>query len=117
MDELRKVFADVSAAEVVREDRTSFGAVAAKITASLQERSLDRSLDLLQSGQFSVFFGVDSQSASGSSHFMKTIEEVGRNDYSTTTAEEDIADLEPRATTPDDDVLPGEELSENEEPL
>lgn len=108
---------DLLEAAVVREDRTSFGAVAAKITASLQERSLDRSLDLLQSGQFSVFFGVDSQSASGSSHFMKTIEEVGRNDYSTTTAEEDIADLEPRATTPDDDVLPGEELSENEEPL
>jgi len=108
---------DLLEAAVVREDRTTFGSVAAKITASLQERSLDRSLDLLQSGQFSVFFGVDSQSASGSSHFMKTIEQVGRNDYPTTTVEEDIADLEPRATTPDDDVLPGEELTENEESL
>ena len=104
-------------AAVVRDDRTSFGPVAAQIVASLQERGLDRSLELLQTGQFSVFFGVDSQSAAASSHLMKTIEEVGRNDYSTTTIEEDIADLEPRGTTPDDDVLTGEELTENEEQL
>lgn len=102
---------------VIRDDRTAFGLVAAQIVASLQERGLDRSLDLLQSGQFSTFFGVDSQSASASSHFMKAVEEVGRNDYSTTTVEEDIPDLEPRATTPDDDVLQGEELTENEEPV
>jgi hypothetical protein len=102
---------------VVRDDRTSFGAVAAQIVASLQERGLDRSLELLQSGQFSVFFGVDSQSASASSRFMTAIETVGRNDYAQTTIEEDIPDLEPKAATPDDDVLPGEELSENEEPV
>lgn len=108
---------DLLQAAVVRDDRTSFGSVAAKIVASLQERGLDRSLSLLQSGQFTTFFGVDSQSASTSSHLMKAVEEVGRNDYASTTIEEDIPDLEPRASTPDDGVLTGEELTENEEQL
>lgn len=104
-------------AAVVRTDRTSFGAVAAQIVASLQERGLDRSLDLLQSGQFSAFFGVTNETASATTRFMKAVEEVGRNDYPSTSLEEDLPDLEPRGATPDDDVLPGEELAENEEPL
>jgi hypothetical protein len=65
-------------AAVVRTDRTSFGSVAAQIVASLQERGLDRSLDLLQSGQFSAFFGVTSETASATTRFMKAVEEVGR---------------------------------------
>lgn len=99
---------------LVRDDRTSFGSIADKIIASLQERGLDRSLELLQSGQFSKFFGVDNQSASTGSQFLKTIEEVGRNDYSTTSIEEDIPDLLPKGSTPENDLLSGEELTEKE---
>jgi len=104
-------------AVVVRDDRTSYGAIASKIISSLEERGLDRSLELLLSGQFSLFFSLDSQTASSSSNLLTNIEEVGRNDYSQVTAEEDIADLEPKGSTADDDILPGEELSESQEPL
>lgn len=102
---------------VVRDDRTSYGAIASKIISSLEERGLDRSLELLMRGQFSLFFSLGSQTASSSSNLLANIEEVGRNDYSQVTAEEDIADLEPTGSTADDDILPGEELSESQEPL
>lgn len=99
---------------IIRDDRTSFNSVADKIISSLQERGLDRSLELLQSGQFSRFFEIDKQSASTGSQFLKTIEEVGRNDYSTTSIEEDIPDLIPKGSTPENDLLSGEELTEKE---
>lgn len=104
-------------AVTVRDDRTSYGTVASKIISSLEERGLDRSLGLLLKGQFSTFFSLDGQTAASSSNLLTNIEKVGRNDYSQVTAEEDIAELEPTGSTANNDILPGEELNESQEPL
>ncbi len=108
---------DALAATVVRTDRSEFEAIALQITASLEERGLDRSLDLLQSCQFSNFFSLTKEEASKGSRFLKASEEVGRNDLAVTTAEQDQDDIEPKGTTSDDNLLPGEDLLENEEQI
>jgi hypothetical protein len=97
---------------IVRQDRSEFYSVVEQLVAALEDRYLDRTLDLLNSGQFVEFFAVTKEEASKSSRFMKAIEEVGRNDLRNVTQEQDIEDLESRAKTPDDDILPGEELSD-----
>lgn len=100
---------------VVRSDRSEFETQALQITAALEERGLDRSLDLLQSCQFSSFFSLTMEEASKGSRFLKASEEVGRNDLAQTTAEQDIDDGEPKGTTSDENLLPGQELLEDEE--
>lgn len=100
---------------VVRPDRSEFETVATQITASLVERGLDRSLELLQSCQFSSFFSITNEEASKGTRFLKASEQVGRNELAQTTAEQDIPDVDPKGTTPDQNLLPGEELLENEE--
>lgn len=102
-------------AVVVREDQTEFSAVATQISASMEERGLDRALDLLQSGQFSAFFALTKEEASKGSRFLKASEQVGRNEFSQTTVEQDMDDVEAKATTSDENLLPGEELLEDEE--
>lgn len=101
----------------VRDDRTEFGEVAKQITAALEERGLDRALELLQSGQFAEFFALTRVEASKGSRFLKASEEVGRNEFALTTIEQDLDDLEPKGSTPDENLLPGEELLEDEEQL
>lgn len=100
---------------VVRSDRSEFEAKSLQVTAALEERGLDRSLELLQSCQFSSFFALTMEEASKGSRFLKASEEVGRNDLALTTAEQDIDDSESKGTTPDENLLPGEELLEDEE--
>lgn len=108
---------DILAATVVRSDRSEFEAVAQQITAALEERGLDRALELLQSCQFSAFFSLTMEEASKGSRFLKASEEVGRNDLAQTTAEQDIDESEPKGTTSDENLLPGEELLEDEEQI
>lgn len=91
-------------AVTVREDQTEFVTVARSIIASLEERGLDRAVDLLAEGSFSSFFSLTSEIASKSSRFMKAIEEVGRNDFPSQTIEGRIRDLEAKGTTPSDAV-------------
>ncbi len=102
---------------VVRPDRSEFEAQALQIIAALEERGLDRSLDLLQSCQFSAFFAVTMEEAAKGTRFLKASEEVGRNDLAVTTAEQDQDELEPKGTTSIENLLPGEELMEDEEQL
>lgn len=103
------------AATVVRNDRSEFNSVAQQVTASLEERGLDRGLDLLQSCEFSSFFGLTNEGASKGNRFLKASEQVGRTDLGRTAVEADADDLEPRATTPDSNLLQGEELLEDED--
>lgn len=100
---------------VVRPDRSEFESIATQIIAALQERGLDRGLDLLQACQFSDFFNLTPDDASKGSRFLKASEQVGRNDLGSTTSEQDKTDLKPKATTPDQNLLPGEDLLEDEE--
>lgn len=101
----------------VRDDRTEFGTVAVQITSALEERGLDRALELLESCQFSAFFALTKEEASKGSRFLKASEQVGRNDLAQTTIEQDQDDLEPKGSSPDENLLPGEELLEDEEQL
>ena len=100
---------------VVSRDKNEFLGLVNNIVLSLEERGLDRALDLLRQGAFSQFFSLDNAVASKSSRLLKAIEEVGRKDFPVTSVEEDQEDSIPVPSTPDDDLLPGEELSEREE--
>jgi hypothetical protein len=105
------------AATVVRPDRSEFDSVAKRISASLEERGLDKALELLQGCQFSDFFTTSSDGASKGTRFLKASEEVGRNEFAQQPAEQDQNDVEPLGTTPDSNLLPGEELMEDEEQI
>lgn len=100
---------------VVRSDRSEFDSVAQRISASLEERGLDKALELLQGCQFSDFFALSSDGASKGTRFLRASENVGRNEFAQPPAEQDQNDVEPLGTTPDENLLPGEELMEDEE--
>jgi hypothetical protein len=103
------------ASVVIRSDRAEFEAVATQIMDALEERGLDRALELLQSCQFSAFFGLTSEVASKGTRFLKASEQVGSNELAQSTSEQDMPEIDPKATTPDQNLLPGEELLEDEE--
>jgi hypothetical protein len=105
------------AATVVRPDRSEFNTVAQQISSSLEERGLDRALELLQTCLFSDFFSLTSEGASKGNRFLKASEQVGRNEFAQRPSEQDQDDTEPLGTTPDDNLLTGEELMEDEEQL
>jgi hypothetical protein len=100
---------------VVRDDRVEFGPIADQITASLEERSIDRGLDLLHACQFSAFFALTREDASKGSRLLKASEILGQTDLASTTIEQDIPDLKPTGTTPDNNLLNGMNLPEDEE--
>jgi hypothetical protein len=100
---------------VVRSDRSEFETVALQIMSALEERGLDRSLELLQACQFSSFFSLTKEEAAKGSRFLKASEQVGRNELATSTAEQSTDDSTPKGTTSDQNLLPGEELLEDEE--
>lgn len=102
---------------IVRNDRREFQSIANQITSALVERGLDRALELLESAKFSEFFSLTGDTASKSARFLKATEEVGRNDLSRTTIEQDSNDIDSIADMPDDVSLPGVELMETEEQL
>jgi hypothetical protein len=108
---------DQLSSTVVRTDRSEFDFVTKQISASLEERGLDRALELLQSCQFAEFFSLTSEGASKGNRFLKATEQVGRNEFAQRPSEQDQDDTEPMGTTPDENLLPGEELLENEEQL
>lgn len=102
---------------VVRADRSAFDSIAQQISASLEERGLDKALELLQGCQFSEFFALSTDGASKGTRFLTATEGVGRNEFATPSAEQDQNDVEALGTTPDENLLPGEELMEDEEQL
>lgn len=102
---------------IVRSDRFEFDSVAKQIAASLEERGLDRGLELLQSCQFLEFFSLTSDTASKGNRFLKASADVGRNDLASTTIEENQDDPPPLSGPSDENLLPGEELLEDEEQL
>lgn len=102
---------------VVRSDRSEFNSVAQQISSSLEERGLDKALELLQSCLFSTFFGLTNEGASKGNRFLKASAQVGRNELSQPMAEQDQDDTEPLGTTPDENLLTGEELMEDEEQI
>jgi hypothetical protein len=108
---MRDIVADI----VVSRERNEFAGLVDNILLSLEERGLDRASDLLRQGAFSSFFSLSNTEASKSSRFLKSIEEVGRKDFPVTAVEEDQRDVRPVATTPDDSILFGEELSQRDE--
>lgn len=96
---------------VVRADRSQFSAIATQVLSSLEERGLDRAQELLSSGQFSLFFSLDSSNASKSNRLLTAMETVARQDLPVSTLEVDIDDDQtPRGTNPDSAVLAGSEL-------
>lgn len=101
----------ILSATILRDDQTEFGVVAAQITSSLEERGMDRGLDLLRQGNFSQFFGLTSATASRSGRFLTAIEAVGRNDFPISSLEEDFPETTPLGSTPDESILTGSELA------
>jgi len=95
---------------ILRPDRNSHTSIPTQILSSLEERGLDRALDLLKKASFSEFFSLAQDEASKSSRFMLAMEEVGRNDFPRTTVEEDIPEVVPKGSTLDEDILQGENL-------
>lgn len=104
-------------ATIVRTDRSEFNSVAQQIASSLEERGLDRALELLQTCLFSDFFALTSEGASKGNRFLKASEQVGRNEFAQRPSEQDQDDTEPLGTTPDDNLLTGDELMEDEEQI
>jgi hypothetical protein len=100
---------------VVRPDRNEYTEVVTHIMASLEERGLDRAMELLKQGSFSEFFALSSAAASKSSRLLRAIEEAGRKDFPVTFVEQDAPETARRGTTPEDDILPGEDLSSPED--
>jgi hypothetical protein len=99
---------------VLRPDRDSYSKVSKQVISSLEERGLDRALDLLKKASFSGFFSLTKDQAAKSSRFLLAIEEVGRKDFPRTTIEEDIPEPEPKGSTLDEDILAGENLVLND---
>lgn len=114
LDNINDLF-DRLASVIARSDRSEFDSIARQISATLEERGLDKALELLQSCQFSDFFALSSDGASKGTRFLKAAEDVGRNEFAQPPAEQDQNDVEPLGTTPSEDILPGEELLEDEE--
>jgi len=96
---------------VVRTDRSQFANIANQILSSLEERGLDRAQELLSSGQFSLFFSLDSSNSSKSNRLLTAMEIVAKQDLPVSTLEVDIDDDQtPRGTNPDSTALAGAEL-------
>lgn len=100
---------------VVRSDRSEFDPVAQQISSALEERGLDKALELLQGCQFSDFFALSSDGSSKGTRFLRATENVGRNEFAQQPAEQDQNDVEPLGTTPGENLLPEDELMEDEE--
>ena len=96
---------------VVRNDHSD---ISNQILRGLEERGLDRALDLLKTAYFSAFFGLSKEKAAKSSRFMLSMEEVGRNDLASTTVEEDIPEQAPKGSTLDEDILLGDNLANDD---
>lgn len=95
----------------IRPDQSQFASTASQILSSLEERGLDRAQDLLSSGQFSMFFALDSTNSSKSNRLLTAMENVANQDLPVSTLEVDIDDdVTPRGTNPDSNVLAGAEL-------
>lgn len=105
---------DMLAAEFFTDAQTEFGSVAKQIIATLEERGMDRALDLLKQGSFSLFFALDGVTSSKSGRLLSAIEQVGRNDFPVSNREDDTPDTEPLGTTPDDNITTGQELADEE---
>jgi hypothetical protein len=100
---------------VLRDDQTDFISVARNIVASLEERGLDRGIDLLTQGDFTSFFSLTNEVAAKSSRFMKSMEETVSKDFATSSVEQELRDQTPRGTTPDDSILEGNDLPDSDE--
>jgi hypothetical protein len=94
----------------LRPDRNDYSGISNQILFSLEERGLDRALDLLKQASFSEFFSLTKEKAAKSSRFMLSMEEVCRNDFSRTTVEADIPEQRPKGSTLDEDILAGDNL-------
>jgi hypothetical protein len=77
---------------VIAEAQEPADAVAQSILQALEERGLDQAQDLMTQCQFSNFFALTSETASKSTSFMKSMENVVTNDLPTTTVEADMPD-------------------------
>lgn len=95
----------------VREDQTQFGQDADDLLNSLQERNLDRAIDLLKEGDFVTFFGLTKDTASKAVRFLSAIETVGQADLpSPFTDANDAGKPELLGSNPNN-IIPDQELS------
>lgn len=92
---------------VVREEYQQDLNTLRQLISGLQERNLDRAIEMLKRGSFGQFFGLENDGASKGSRFMKAMEEVGRNELSTTTRENEMEEQSNVAVSPDDNVYAG----------
>lgn len=105
---------DLLSSEFFTDAQTEFGSVSKQIIATLEERGMDRALDLLKQGSFSSFFALDGVTSSKSGRLLSAIEQVGRNDFPVSNREDDSPETEPLGTTPDDNITTGQELADEE---
>lgn len=96
---------------VVPPNKSDFSAVADKIKASLEERNMDRALELLKRGSFSEFFALTSMTVTKGGRFLSAIEAVGSNDLTVSNIDDDLQKSRPTGATPDDDILDDRDLA------
>lgn len=93
-------------AVVVRVDQSSFLNQADVITQSLEERGLDKAVELLSTGRFSEFFALTKSSASRASKLLLSMESFVSQDIPVSFDEELIDDdNEPVGSNSDDNAL------------
>jgi len=102
----------------VNPSRSQFNEVATKILRALEERGLDRALELIEAGKFIEFFVLSKNDASRSTRFLSSMEQIMLNDVPTSVIEQDIPDDQrPSGTNPDSELLSGKESSGEDEDL
>jgi hypothetical protein len=90
---------------VVPDGSQQFLPVLKQLISGLEERNLDRAIELLKRGRFTEFFGLTRDNASKGSRFMSAMEDVGKNELWTTTRQNEMQETQDVAVTPDDHVL------------
>ncbi len=108
VDSLRSLLADI----IVQDDRNEFLEIAKNIIAGLEERGLDRAIELLSKADFSAFFGLTNETASKSSRLMKATEELVRNELPIPTRDDETPEVTAVGTN-EDLRVPNEELNED----
>lgn len=95
---------DILTAIVVRDDHSKLASDAKKLLSALEERGLDRAGELLTSAKFSEFFSLTVETASRGTRFMKAVEDVMNNNFSTSIIEREQQDGIPSGQIPDNTV-------------
>jgi hypothetical protein len=103
---------DLLASYFLDEARQQYADTVKDLLNGFEERSLDYAVELLSRGLFSQFFALDKDGASKGSRFMAAIEDVGRNELTFPTSEDEQSDRNSVPLNPYEKIVQTMEPSE-----